>query len=232
MTGNSVLIDSDGAGQFAAYLARPSKAKAPGVILVQEIFGVTPALRAVADSFAQRGFLVAVPDIFWRIEKGVSLEYSGPDQKKALDYLARFDWDLGVKDVTAAIDAVRKMAECNGRVAVVGYCLGGSLAYLTACRSNIDGAVAYYAVEILEHLDEAGNLKCPILLHYAEKDHLLKPEAVQKIKDGLKGAPATFYDYLNVGHAFCRDAEPKDPYKAEQAAKANVRTWEFLNRLS
>ena len=232
MTGNSVLIDSGDGGKFSAYLAKPSKAKAVGVVMLQEIFGVTPSLRGVADSFAREGYLVTVPDMFWRIEKGLSLEYSGPDRERARDYLTKFDWDRGVRDVIATVNAVRSMPGCNGRVAAVGYCLGGSLAYLAACRSGIDGAVAYYAVEVLEHLDEARNLSCPVLMHFAENDHLLKPEAVQQIRDGLKGFDVTIYNYPNVGHAFCRDVDPKDVSRAEQASKANERTYDFLNGLA
>jgi carboxymethylenebutenolidase len=193
---------------------------------------VTPSLRKVADSFARKGYLVAVPDIIWRIEKGLSLEYSGSDHKKALDCLAKFDWDQGVNDVMAAVDAVRSLPECNGRVVAVGYCLGGSLAYLAACRHRMDGAIAYYSIEILEHLDEGKNLSCPVLMHFAENDHLLKPEAVQQIRDGLKGCPATIHNYPNVGHAFCRDVDPKDTTSAEQAFKANERTFEYLNSFS
>jgi len=232
MTGSSVQIDSGDGGKFSAYLAKPSKAKAVGVVMLQEIFGVTPSLRGVADSFAREGYLVAAPDMFWRIERGLALEYQGPDRERARDYLTKFDWDRGVRDVLAAVDAVRKMPECNGRVAAVGYCLGGSLAYLAACRGKLDGAVAYYAVEVMEHLDEAKNLSCPVLMHFADNDHLLKPEVVQKIKDGLKGSPVTIHDYPNVGHAFCRDVDPKETTRAEQASKANQRTFEYLNRLA
>lgn len=232
MTGNSFQIASDDGGEFSAYLAKPAQAKAVGVVMLHEIFAVTPALRKVADSFARKGYLVAVPDMFWRIEKGLELDYSGPKYEKALDCLSKFDWDLGVRDVVAAIKAVRSLPGCNGKVVAVGYCMGGSLGYLAACRHAIDGAVAYYAIEILEHLDEGRNLKSPVVMQFADEDHLLKPEAVQRIKDGLKSFPATIYTYPKAEHGFCRHVEPEDPIQAEQARKANERTFKFLDRFA
>jgi carboxymethylenebutenolidase len=228
----ALMIDSGDGGRFSAYLARPSAAKALGVVMLQEIFGVTPSLRAMADRFARQGFLVAVPDLFWRIQPEVELQYSGADRQKAHDYLARFDTDLGVADVGATVNALRQMAECDGRIAVAGYCLGGTLAYLSACRLEISGAASYYGTDIHNRLDEARKLKCPLLLHFAENDHLMQDEDVERIGAALKGLPATLHVYPDVGHAFCRDAEAKERHVRSQADKANARTFDFLGRLT
>ncbi|MDR3380951.1 dienelactone hydrolase family protein [Cupriavidus basilensis] len=193
-------------GAFNAYLATPASGKGPGIVLCQEIFGVNATMRAVADYYAEEGYTVLVPDLFWRIAPGIELGDRGEDFQRALGLYQRFDEALGVKDVGAALDALRARPECVGQTGVLGFCLGGKLAYLAACR--LDGvacAVAYYGVGIEHALGEAANIQGRLVLHVAERDGFCPPEAQAKIRAALGGKDGIeLYVYPGVDHAFAR----------------------------
>src|SRR5262245_33874743 len=161
MAGMSVPIAAPGGGAFSGYLAVPGQGRGPGLILLQEIFGVNAPLRAAADLFAEEGYVVLAPDLFWRIEPGIDLADDPAGLQKAFGYRSQFDVDQGVRDVGAAVEALKNRPECTGQVAAVGFCLGGLLAYLTAARLPVDAAVAFYGGRIDEHLAEAANIRCP-----------------------------------------------------------------------
>ncbi|QOT76205.1 dienelactone hydrolase family protein [Cupriavidus basilensis] len=193
-------------GTFNAYLATPASGKGPGIVLCQEIFGVNATMRAVADYYAEEGYTVLVPDLFWRIAPGIELGDRGEDFQRALGLYQRFDEALGVKDVGAVLDALRARPECVGQTGVLGFCLGGKLAYLAACR--LDGvacAVAYYGVGIEHALGEAANIQGRLVLHVAERDGFCPPEAQAKIRAALGGKDGIeLYVYPGVDHAFAR----------------------------
>ena len=148
MTGHEISINTQ-EGTFGGYLASPTAARGPGVIVIQEIFGVNGFVRAVADEFAARGFFALAPDLFWRIEPNVQLnDKTEADWKRALDLMGKFDIGTGVQDIQAAITYLRKIPGVTGKVGVVGYCLGGRLAYLCATRTDSDASVSYYGVAI------------------------------------------------------------------------------------
>lgn len=193
-------------GAFNAYLATPLSGKGPGIVLCQEIFGVNATMRAVADYYAEEGYTVLVPDLFWRIAPGIELGDRGEDFQRALGLYQRFDEALGVKDVGAALDALRARPECVGQTGVLGFCLGGKLAYLAACR--LDGvacAVAYYGVGIERALGEAANIQGRLVLHVAERDGFCPPEAQAQIRAALGGKDGIeLYVYPGVDHAFAR----------------------------
>ena len=139
---------------------------------------------------ASRGYYALVPDLFWRLEPGVQLtDKTEAEWKKAFDLMNRFDADKGVEDIQATIDHLRALPGCTGKVGALGYCLGGQLAYLTAARTNSDASVGYYGVNIQNRLDEADKIKHPLMLHIAEADEYVPPEAQAKIEAGLKGNP-------------------------------------------
>jgi carboxymethylenebutenolidase len=140
---NASIVASDG-GKFDGYLALPSSAKAPAVVIIQEIFGVNDHIREVVDQFAGDGYLALAPDMFWRIEPNVQLGYTPEEVQKARAYRPRFNLELGVRDLEAAVKMLRAMPECDGKVAVVGYCFGGLMAYLAAARTNVSAAACYY----------------------------------------------------------------------------------------
>ncbi len=227
---SNIVVASEGGRKMRAYVAVPSAKKAPAVVIVQEIFGVNSALKKTADYFAEMGFLAIVPDLFWRIEEGTDLGYSDEDRQKAMALMGKFDIQQGVRDLGDALNVARAMDGCNGKVAVVGFCLGGTLAYLAATRNAPDMAVAYYGTAIHKHLDQASNVAHPMLLHFGANDNFVPKEAVDEIAKKLSGT-ATLHVYPGVGHAFCNVDRP-GIYNAEQAQIANRRTVEFLRPLA
>ena len=155
---------------FRGYLAVPQCGSGPGLLLLQEIFGVNPHMRDVADYYAEEGYVVLAPDLFWRLEPGVELGHSEADLARAFALYGQFDTGLATQDISTAAACLRARAECTGKVGALGFCLGGLLAYLAAARCGVDCAVGYYGVGIEKHLDEAASIGCPLVLHFGELD--------------------------------------------------------------
>ena len=206
MNARMIDIESlDGRGRFAAYLSLPASGKGPGLVLAQEIFGVNATMREVADYYAEEGYVVLVPDLFWRQSPGVQLGYSPEDWQQAFGFYQGFDEAAGVQDLQASLDALRAQPEFAGQAGVLGFCLGGKLAYLAACRTDAAVAIGYYGVGIEKALDEADRIKGRLLLHVAENDSFCPPEARQAILERLGGRPGVeLYVYPGVEHAFAR----------------------------
>lgn len=200
------IAATDGSGSFSAYLALPAKRSGPGLVLAQEIFGVNATMRELADAYAEEGYVVLVPDLFWRQAPGVQLGYSPDDWQRAFGLYQGFDVARGVDDLQAAVTALRERAEVpGGKVGVVGYCLGGKLAFLAACRTDCDIAVGYYGVGIEEALDEATKIRVPLTLHIAELDKFCPPAARERILRTLGGKPGiALHVYAGADHAFAR----------------------------
>ncbi len=205
MAGTWIDITAADGGKFKAYVAVPKASKGPGIVLCQEIFGVNGFIREVADYYAEEGYTVVAPDLFWRIQPGIELGYTEQDWQKAFELFGKFDTDKGMDDITATVKAMRAMPQVAGKVGAIGFCLGGRLAYLAAARSGVDCAVGYYGVTIDQYLGEAGKIQVPLVLHFAANDKYAPPEAVAKIKTALAGhAGAEIYVYPGVDHAFAR----------------------------
>jgi carboxymethylenebutenolidase len=199
------LEAADGSGSFRGYLATPASGKGPGLVLAQEIFGVNATMQQVADYYAEEGYTVLVPDLFWRQEPNVELGYSEADWQRAFGYYQGFDEAKGVEDIQAAVSALRARPEALGTVGVLGFCLGGKLAYLAACRTDADVAVGYYGVGIEKALDEAGKIRARLVLHIAEQDKFCPPQARAAILAALSGRERVeLYVYPGVDHAFAR----------------------------
>ncbi|MGJ7543937.1 dienelactone hydrolase family protein [Variovorax sp. LT1R16] len=207
MTGSHIQMKAaDGSGTFRGYLALPAGGTGPGLVIAQEIFGVNHTMREVADYYAEEGYVVLVPELFWRQEPDVELGYSEADWQRAFALYGGFDEAKGMQDMQTAIDALRARAEVIDRkVGVLGFCLGGKLAYLSACRTDADAVVGYYGVGIDAALDEADRIQCPLTLHIAELDTFCPPEARDRIVQTLKGrAGVSLYVYPGMDHAFAR----------------------------
>jgi len=222
------IESSDGA--FGAYVARPKTLPAPAVVVLHEVFGINADIREHCDELAAQGFLAVAPDLFWRLEPGVDLSVtSKEDWQHAFGLYQRFDRDAGARDAKDTIDAVAKLPECTGKVAVMGYCLGGLLTFLTAARSLVDAGVAFHGGETEKYLDEADRITAPLRMHLAGDDEYMPAEAQAQIKSGLSDkANVTIYTYAGQGHAFSR--HHGDRYNEEAAALANQRTFEFLRQ--
>ncbi|MGD2141024.1 MAG: dienelactone hydrolase family protein [Burkholderiales bacterium] len=207
MAGQWIDIRTDDGGTFRGYLATPAAGKGPGIVLCQEIFGINEYIRDVADYYAEEGYVVLAPDLFWRIEPGIELGYSEDDQKRAFDLYGKFDTDKGMEDITAAVRTLRTREEVVGKVGALGFCLGGRLAYLAAARSGVDCAVSYYGVTIDEYLDEAQKIKVPMVLHFAAEDQFAPMEKVQTIQAAFADRDdVEIHIYPGVEHAFARPA--------------------------
>lgn len=196
------ITSLDGSGGFDAYAVGPTPARA-GVIVIQEIFGINPGIQQMVDRWGALGYRAVAPDLFWRLEPGVSLDADTPDDlQRAFDLYGRFDVDLGITDIAATIKALRD-AGCE-KVGVVGYCLGGLLAYLTACRTDSDASVGYYGVGIDGRLEEADAIAQPLMLHIATEDGFVSKEAQAAVHARLNAHPrCTLHDYA-ADHAFAR----------------------------
>ena len=221
-------IDAGGGEHYDGYLALPRAGKGPGVIIVQEIFGVNAHIRSVAEQYALAGYVALAPDIFWRSERRVELGYEGADRDKALALLKQVDADQTAADLGAAAKVLRALPETSGKIGAVGFCFGGQLAYLMAARGSVDAAVAYYGGGIQNKLDEADKVRVPMLFHYAEHDSSIPQAAVAQVRQRFAGhANAAFYDYAGVGHGFnCSD---RSAYDQHASALAHGRTLEFLS---
>jgi carboxymethylenebutenolidase len=229
MSGKDITVAGPD-GKFGAYLASPAAGHGPGVIVIQEIFGVNHIVRQICDAHAARGRFALAPDLFWRLEPGIQItDKTQEEWAKAFDLMQRFDADKGVTDIQATIDHLRKVPGVSGKVGTVGYCLGGRLAYLSAARTDTDASVGYYGVYIQAGLGEAKNIKKPLMLHIAGKDQFTPPEAQKQITDGLKGnSLVTIHVYPEMDHAFAR--EGGQHYDKANADLANTRTDTFFRQ--
>lgn len=229
MSGQDITINGPD-GSFSAYLATPKGGTGPGIVVAQEIFGVNQVMRDCADWLASEGFVALVPDLFWRIEPGIQItDKTEEEWKKAFELFGKFDADKGMEDIQVTITHLRGLDACTGKVGTVGYCLGGFLAYLAATRTDSDASVGYYGVRIPECLDEAKNIKKPLMLHVATKDEFVPPEAQQQMHAGLDGnALVTLHDYQGNDHAFARVGGAH--YDKAAADLANGRTIDFFKQ--
>lgn len=215
-------------GSFSAYLAAPAQRSGPAIVVIQEIFGVNHVMRDICDALAQHGYFAICPDLFWRQEPGVDItDRTEEEWGKAFELYQGFNEARGVDDLIATLGFMRGYPGCTGRVGSLGYCLGGKLAYLMATRSDSDCSVAYYGVAIERALDEASAITKPLLLHLAEKDQFVSPDAQAQIRSVLGAIPTvTIYTYPGMDHAFARPGGAH--YDKAAADLANDRTAEFF----
>lgn len=217
-------------GAFRAYVARPSAAKAPAVVVIQEIFGVNAGMREITDGLAQQGYLAICPDLFWRLEPGVELTDQTPEGwKDALALMNRFDIDKGVADISATLAHIRRDQGCAGKVGAVGFCLGGLLAFLAATRTDVDAAISYYGVGLENRVGEADKITKPLMLHIAAEDAFSSKAAQAVVVEALKDHPlVTVNLYPGRDHAFARPGG--EHYHAGDADLAGRRSLDFFKQ--
>ncbi len=214
------LKASDG-HQFGAYEAKPSGETRGGLVVMQEIFGVTAHIRRVADGYAADGYHVIAPAIFDRAEREVELDYD----KSGIERGRKLREKISIEQMLHDIAACRDVLMPSGKVAVVGYCLGGSLAWLSATRvSGFAAAIGYYGGMIARHLDEKP--KCPVLLHFGEEDPSIPMSDVAAIKAAVDPKLVQAFSYAGAGHAFNRDGS--HAFHEPSARLARERTLAFL----
>ncbi|MBB4086687.1 dienelactone hydrolase family protein [Sphingomonas carotinifaciens] len=227
MTAMMTVETLEGDAQFEAYCAKPARTPRAAIVVIQEIFGVNAGIRRKCDTLADAGYLAIAPDLFWRLRPGIQLDPDVPDQmQEALGLMGRFDQDAGIRDIQAAIQTARQMIG-GGKVGVVGYCLGGRLAFMSAARTDTDASVGYYGVGIDTLLGEKNAIAHPVLLHVPEEDHFVDKDAQARMHAGLDDHPkVSLYDYPGEDHGFAAEFGAR---RSETAARlADERTSAFF----
>jgi carboxymethylenebutenolidase len=203
---NITIQANDGSGTFSAYLLEPKQKPTGVVVLIQEIFGVNQAMRDTAAWVVDMDFIAVCPDLFWRIEPGVDItDKSEAEWKKAFDLFNKFDQAKGIEDLKATVAVARKLPGGNGKVATMGYCLGGRLAFMMAEQSDADANISYYGVGLDNLLGDLGKVTKPLLVHIADADEFFPPEGRAKVVEAVKGHPRiACHVYPKANHAFAR----------------------------
>jgi len=215
--GQTVELTAADGHRLSGYLAEPPAPPRGGIVVIQEIFGVTRHIRAVTDQYAAAGFRAIAPALFDRVERNVDVPYT--DMAKGFGYMQKMQNDLVLQDLAAAVERVSSA----GKVGIVGYCWGGTMAYLAAARLKVAAAVAYYGGGI--HNLAAEKPRVPVMLHFGEKDTHIPLSAVEQIK---RAYPDGIYYLYPADHGFnCTDRASFDPPSAKLALERSV---EFLHR--
>ena len=173
--GEFVTLKAADGHELSAYVARPAGEPVAGLVVVQEIFGVNPHIRSVADGYAKDGFLAVAPALFDRIERGVELGYEGADRERAMTFIPKLDVEKSLADIAAAMDFAATAT--SKKVGVIGYCFGGTLAWVAAARLHPAAAIGYYGGRIGNYAGEA--VTAPVMLHFGKQDAHIPPEEVE-----------------------------------------------------
>ena len=216
-----VTLKAEDGHKLDAYVAKPLGDPIAALVVIQEVFGVNAHIRSVADGYAKDGFFAVAPALFDRFERGVELKYEGEDMQKAMAFAKKLNMDDLLKDTTAAVAYARR--QTGKKTGIIGYCLGGSIAWLAACRLKIDAAVGYYGGQIAQHVSEQP--KCPVMLHFGKQDTHIPQEAVAKIQAAHPEVQIYLYD---AGHGF--DCDMRASYDAASAKVARERSLPFLKQ--
>ncbi len=215
------IIANDG-HELDAYLVRPSGPPIAGLVVIQEAFGVNSHIRSVADGYARDGFLAIAPALYDRIERGVELGYEGEDRDRGIAIARQLNLDHAVKDVDAALARLREQKVAKS--GVIGYCLGGTIAWLSATRLNVGAAVGYYGGNIGRFAQETP--RCPVMLHFGKLDKHIPKDEVDKVQAAHPEVQIFWYE--NADHGFnCND---RASYNPEAAKLARERSLAFLKQ--
>ena len=225
------LVAAHDGDEFDAFCAVPGTGAGPGVVLFQEIFGINDNMRGLAERLAGEGFVTLVPDMFWRLEP----RFERKDESGLADAFAMiqaFDWEQAVPDMTATMTHLLAMPECTGPVGGVGFCFGGTLAYLLAATGRVDGrgpnaAVSYYGSGVHTMLNLVDQIECPVMFHYGSRDPFIPEDQVAAVEAAAAGRPNMPLHRYDAGHAFSNWDAPS-MYDKEAADLAWERTLEFL----
>ncbi|WP_221801641.1 dienelactone hydrolase family protein [Oceanobacter mangrovi] len=212
---------------FSGYLSLPPTGSGPALVILQEIWGVNDHIQAVADQYAADGYVVLAPDVYWRQQYRTNLTYdqSGTDQARQL--MMALDRDQATEDLMLALEYLRQQATVTGPVGVVGFCMGGQLAFRLAANSTVDAAVCYYGGGIEQQLHLADDIRAPILFHHASLDSMISQDAVNNIRTAMASHQGSvFFDYLDTDHGFNCWGRPM--YNQQASALAHGRTLQFL----
>jgi carboxymethylenebutenolidase len=216
-------IEADDGRTFEAYLAVPKRVPAPGLLVLPEMFNSNTAMRALTDAYAEEGLVAIAPDMYWRTGARQYFEYSRENSPPAKALYNALDRDAAVADMGRCITTLRTRSDVNGKVGIVGFCMGGEIGLLAGCRLSVDAIAAYYATQLNRHLKELASLRPPTLLHFADKDPHVPLDVVQSVQAAVVGlAHVSLHIYPNTEHAFARPNHPT--FNAAVTALAAERT--------
>jgi carboxymethylenebutenolidase len=217
-------------GSFDLTIWVPDAGTGPGLLLIQEIYGVGEYIRAVASDLADLGYVVGAPDLYWRIEPGYTAIHDAAGLTRSLDMASRFDFGTGVADTVAALRHLAALPEVDGEPGMVGFCFGGSIAYLAAAAAQPDVLVSFYGSMVPGSLDLLDRIRCPALFHFGGSDPYIPRDQVRAVEEAAAGRPnVVIYVEEDAGHAFHNRVAPMF-YQPEPASRAWQRTEEFLRR--
>jgi carboxymethylenebutenolidase len=222
-------IDIEAAdGTFGAYLAIPHTGKGPGIVLIQEIFGVNEHIRSVAEQYAADGYMVLVPDVFWRSGHRIELAYDEAAWKRAFELRQATDVAKAESDIALTVAALKAQPGLDGKLAAIGYCFGGMLAYLAAADGLVDAAIAYYGGGIQNQLQRADDVRVPLLMHFGGADSHIPLDAVQRIAERFEhNEDVEVHIYPGAEHGF--NCSHRSSYHQRAAAEAHGNSLTFLS---
>lgn len=216
--GTDLKLTAEDGHTLDAYKAEPDGAPRGGVVIIQEIFGVNDDIRETVDNFAKEGYVAIAPALFDRHERDAVLAFDEDGMAKGRALKGALDWGDVVKDVNAAVADI----EGAGKIGVVGFCMGGSVAWFAAARSPVAAAVCYYGGDI--HANRAEQPKCPVMFHWGAEDQGIPLDGVREVEADHPDIPSFVYD--GAGHGF--SCSRRGSYHKEAAGEAMGRTLEFL----
>ena len=225
----TLSLASEGGRGFDAHLTRPAEGRRSGIVLVHDMFGLNPSIGDIAREFTNRGHAVLVPNMFWRSANPRPLSYDDAQHPAAWERLKALDLDRACDDIAAAARWLRRQPFSTGKVAVIGFCGGGRIAFMAASRTDVDAAVALYGLHISEHLDELHNVKCPLQIHYGLRDRHIPKEEIDAVSQGIAahraahgGPPVEVMLYPDAGHSFFNHVRPTFDPAAKQLASERI----------
>ena len=209
MPSQDTTIQASDGGAIPSYLSLPESGAGVGVVMIASIMGVASDIRELADKMAALGFAVSAPDPFWRDDDSGVLEVSEEGRKRAFARMGRVDQGVNMGDLETVIADLKGRPQCNGKVAVMGFCFGGSYAFLGAARLGTDAGIAFHSGGISPFLDEAANINCPLSWHWGDEDHAAPPEEIEKVQAAFAGmGGAELYIYPGGKHGFMQPTNP------------------------
>lgn len=224
-----IELDRAGDRHFDGYLALPPAGHGPGLVLLQEIWGVNDHIRAQAELYAQAGFVVLAPDVFWRQAARTALDYGETGSAQAFELAGRLDGAQAADDMVRALEVLRAQPQVDGGTGMLGYCLGGQLAFRAGALGGASAIVSYYGGGIERHLDLVPRIAAPVMFHYAQLDAHITADKVAQVQQAFADKPdATFHLYPGVQHGFNCWGRPAFDRKSSQLALA--RTLAFLSQ--
>jgi carboxymethylenebutenolidase len=218
--GKMIELNASDGHKLAAYRADPAGKPRGGVVVIQEIFGVNSHIRSVADGYAADGYLAIAPAMYDRAQRGYETGYAQEDIQAGVAIMQKLNWDNTMLDVKAALEAVK----AAGKVGIVGYCWGGTVAWVAAARvAGLACAAPYYGGSIPNFIGEKP--KCPVMFHFGEQDQSITLEQAKKV---AAAHPEASTHYYPAGHGF--NCDQRDSYNAASAKLARERTVEFFRK--